>query len=59
MDDEDEVERLKVKVALDMLDHVARSDGELATPGSAVARVRRDVLRGLNGRPSTSRSESK
>ena len=43
----DEAEKLKAQVAADVVDHLIASKGELATPGDPVAKVRREVLRGL------------
>jgi hypothetical protein len=45
---EENVNELRMHLTQSIVDHLIDSDGEIATPGSEVARVRRDVLRGLN-----------
>lgn len=49
--DEEDIPKLRAEVATGMLDHVLRTGGRLATPGDELARLRRDVLRGLSGKP--------
>jgi len=43
----DEREKLRAELAASVVDHLIESKGEIATPGDPVARVRREVLRGL------------
>lgn len=48
---EEDVEELRAELTMSIVDHLIQSGGAIATPGSEVARIRRDVLRGLkNGR---------
>lgn len=46
-----DLERLRAEVATDLIDHLVSSGGEIATPGDELARLRRDVLRGVSGKP--------
>lgn len=46
MRDEDP-DRIRIEVAQSMVNHLAASGGALATPGDPLAKLRREVLRGL------------
>lgn len=43
----DEKDKVRAEVATNVVDHLIQSKGEIATPGDPVAKVRREVLRGL------------